>query len=71
MTEEEYKVLYGKRFSDLREVKTFRLKYAIPEQAFNMLDALKSSIGRVLVDENTGTVLIMDTPDKIREMKKA
>ena len=50
MTETEYKALYGKKFSDSRQVKIFRLNYAIPEQAFNLLDALKSEIGRLLVD---------------------
>ncbi|MDP3766926.1 MAG: hypothetical protein Q8S13_02830, partial [Dehalococcoidia bacterium] len=42
MTEAEYRALYGRKFSDMREVKTFRLKYASPQQAFNMLDTLKS-----------------------------
>ena len=54
MTEEEYKAIYGRKFSDLRQVKTFRLQYAIPEQAFSMLDALKSDVGRVLVDPDSG-----------------
>jgi len=71
MTEAEYRALYGKKFSDLREVKSFRLQYAIPEQAFNMLDTLKSEIGRLLVDEDSGTVLILDTPDRLREMERA
>ena len=71
MTEKEYEARYGKSFSDAREVKTFHLKYAIPEKAFDVLDTLKSNIGRVLVDQETGTVMIMDTPEKIEEMVKA
>jgi len=71
MTEAEYKVLYGKNFSDMRQVKVFRLKYAIPEQAFNLLDALKSEIGKVLVDPESGNVMIMDIPEKIEVMHKA
>lgn len=71
MTEDEYKTRHGKRFSDIRQVKTFRLKYAIPEQAFAMLDTLKSDIGRVLVEPDSGTALIMDTPEKIKEIKEA
>ena len=67
MTETEYKALYGKKFSDSRQVKIFRLNYAIPEQAFNLLDALKSEIGRLLVDTESGTVMVMDIPDKISE----
>jgi len=71
MTEEEYQALYGKRFSDQREVKMLRLKYALPEQAFNLLDTIKSDIGRILVDQDSGTVMIMDTPKKIEEMTQA
>ncbi len=71
MTEEEYRKLYGRKFSDLRAVKTFRLQYAIPQQAFNMLDTLKSEIGRLLVDEDSGTVMVLDTPDRLREMERA
>jgi type II secretory pathway component GspD/PulD (secretin) len=71
MTELEYKALYGKSFFDIRQVKVFRLKYAIPEQAFTMLDALKSEIGRVLVDTESGSVMLMDTPDRIAMIDKA
>ena len=71
MTELEYKAYYGRNFFDLRQVKVFRLKYSIPEQAFSLLDALKSEIGRVLVDRESGNVLIMDTPENIAEVEKA
>ena len=71
MTEQEYRELYGKKFSDLRQVKTFRLQYAIPQQAFNLLDTLKSEIGRILVDEDSGTVMVMDTPQNIHQMEEA
>ena len=71
MTEEEYRRLYGKKFSDLREVRTIRLQYAVPQQAFNLLDTLKSEIGRLLVDEESGTVMVLDTPERLREMEAA
>lgn len=71
MTEEEYRVLYGKSFSDTREVKTLRLAYIIPDQAFSLLDVLKSEVGRVLVDPESGSVLIIDIPERIREMSRA
>jgi len=69
MTEIEYKTLYGKNFYDLRKVKVLRLKYAIPENAFNMLEAIKSEIGRVLVDSESGNVVIMDTPERIAQLE--
>lgn len=71
MTEAEYKALFGRNFSDTRIVKIIRLKYAIPEQAFSLLDALKSEIGRILVDPESGNALMMDTPENISRMEKA
>jgi len=71
MTEAEYKALYGKNFSDTRKVKVFRLKYAIPEQAFSLLEALKSDIGRLLAEPDSGAVMLIDTPEKISEAEKA
>lgn len=71
MTETEYKALFGRKFADIREVRTFRLEYAIPDQAFTLLDTLKSDIGRILVEPDSGTALVMDTPERIKEIEKA
>ena len=71
MAEDEYKALFGKRFSDLRQVKVVRLQYAIPEQTFAMLDILKSEVGRVLVEPDSGTVLLMDIPENIQRIEEA
>ena len=71
MTEEEYRKLYGQRFSDVRQVKTFRLQYAIPAQAFNLIDTLKSEVGKVLVDEDSGTVMILDTPEHLKSIEES
>lgn len=71
MTEPEYKERYGRKFSDIRKVKVFHLKYAIPDQAFSLFEALKSEIGRLLVDPESGTVLIMDTQENIDRMELA
>ncbi|MFC1708965.1 secretin N-terminal domain-containing protein [Candidatus Omnitrophota bacterium] len=71
MTEKEYETRYGRKFGDTRVVKVFRLNYAVPEKAFDMIETLKSKIGKVLVDQDTGTVLMMDTPDRIREVERS
>ncbi len=70
MTQEEYRVLYGKNFADIRQVKVFYLNYTVPEQAFSLLDMLKSEIGRVLVDPESGNVLVIDSPARIEIMEK-
>lgn len=71
MTDKEYEARYGRIFSDVRKVKVFHLNYAIPDKAFDLLDTMKSTLGRILVDQETGTVFIMDTPEKIEQMTKA
>ena len=70
MTQDEYKALYGKSFADIREVKLFRLTYSIPEQVFSVFDMLKSNVGRVLVDTESGSVIVMDSPDRIKLMEQ-
>lgn len=71
MTENEYKARYGKNSSDTRTTKVFHLKYAIPEQVLNLLNTLKSELGKILLDQESGVVLIMDTPDRVEDMETA
>ncbi len=71
MTALEYESRYGKSFGDIRKVKMYQLQYAIPEKAFDLLDTLKSKIGRILVDQESGTVLMIDTQERILEMSDA
>ncbi|MDD4940709.1 MAG: secretin N-terminal domain-containing protein [Candidatus Omnitrophica bacterium] len=69
MTEAEYKTFYGRSFYDTRVFKVFRLQYAIPEQAFNLVNTMKSEIGKVLMDQESGLILVIDTPDRVRHME--
>ncbi len=71
MTEDEYKSYFGKNFSDDRQVRVFHLKYAVPEQVFSILDSFKSSIGKVFVEPETGTVMVIDAPERLGEIEKA
>lgn len=71
MTEQEYKERYGRKFSDLRRVKIFQLKYAVPDRVFSALEALKSEIGRILVDQESGMVLVMDSEENLNRMQQA
>ncbi|HTL70815.1 MAG TPA: secretin N-terminal domain-containing protein [Candidatus Eisenbacteria bacterium] len=71
MTEQEYKDRYGRKFSDARQVRIFKLQYAVPEQAFALFEVLKSEIGRLLVDPESGTVLVMDSAENIQRMETA
>ncbi len=71
MTENEYEALYGEKYTDKRETKTISLKYADPKRIGTILGNLKSSVGKVIIDEATGMIILIDTPAKIKEMEEA
>ena len=71
MTDKEYKEIHGDDFHDMRELKIINLQFAKPDSVFKAIDILKSDVGNVLVDEETGAVILMDTPDKIKDMESA
>jgi len=68
MTENEYLQLYGENYNDQREILTRQLRYVKPSYAVNVLQSVQSGIGKVIIDEDTGTLILIDTPDKIAEM---
>ncbi len=70
MTETEYQALYGKKYADVRVAKIVKLRYAVPSQVFTVLSASKSDIGKVVIDEDSATLILLDTPDKVAEMEK-
>ena len=55
-------------FYDNKQVHVVVLKYADPARVANMLQPIKSTIGTVVSDPQTGTMILVDTPQKIEEM---
>jgi len=70
MTAEEYQALFGKKFNEKEEVEIVKLKYAKPSYVLAALDNIKSDLGRIIIDEDTGTVVMIDTEESIAEMQK-
>lgn len=71
VTEDEFKSFYGKNFSDRRQVKAFHLKYVAPMNAYEILDNFRSSIGKIFVEPDTGTIMVMDAPERMIEFERA
>jgi type II secretory pathway predicted ATPase ExeA len=71
MTEDDYKAVHGENFKDKRKVRMFKLKYAKPEAAFKALEMIKSEIGKLVVDEDSGSIVLMDTPEKLKLLEKS
>ena len=68
MTAEEYLSTYGKKFNDATDVRIVTLKYAKPSYVLATLDNLKSNVGKIVIDEDTGSVVLIDTKENLRKM---
>ncbi len=71
MTEAEYEALYGEKYTNKKQTKTITLKYADPKRVGTILGNLKSSVGKVIIDDATGMIILIDTPEKVKEMEDA
>ena len=69
MTSAEYEKLYGKKYNEKRQFKSFKLTYAKPASVFAALGQIKSDIGKVIIDEATGTIFLIDIPEKLDLME--
>lgn len=65
MTEEDYLTTFGKKFSDVTQVRIVNLKYAKPSYVLAALDSLKSNLGKIVIDEDSGSVVVVDTPQNL------
>lgn len=71
MTEAEYEALHGQKYTSNKITKTLTLKYADAKKVGTILGNLRSTVGKVIVDSATGIVILIDTPEKIKEMERA
>lgn len=71
MTAAEYEKTYGRKYNEKRMFASLKLTYAKPSTVFNVLTQLKSDIGKIIVDESSGTILLIDIPEKIELMRDA
>jgi len=70
MTAAEYKKIYGADYIDQRRIETVKLVYAKPAVVFAALGQLKSDVGKIVVDESSGTIILIDIPQKMELLKK-
>lgn len=69
MPGQAYEAMYGHRYGDPRESLIVQLKYADPGQVSTLLGSMKSAVGRIIVDETTATVAMLDTPGVLAQMQ--
>ncbi len=71
MTAGEYEAMYGNPFSDKTQVTIVHLRYAKPSYVLAALDNMRGNRGKIIIDEDTGSVVLVGTPQSIALMKKA
>ncbi len=71
MSDREYTSRYGKPFRDRRVTETFHIKHANPQTMNQLLPQMKSSSGRLAIDERTATLIVTDNPEVVKEMRRA
>ena len=64
----EYKIRQGVDFNDQRRTVIYQLKYASAQSVGTLLGNVKSDIGKIIFDDTTGLLVLVDTPQKIDEM---
>jgi len=70
IAQRDYELKYGDRYKDKKEVKIMQLKFAKVAEVAKSLAQIKSNIGKVVADDGSNTIVLIDTPDKIKEMSK-
>jgi len=70
MSEAEYRKIYGRDYVDHRKIQTVKLNYAKPSVIFTALGQLKSDVGKIVVDEASGTIILIDIPEKLELLNK-
>jgi type II secretory pathway component GspD/PulD (secretin) len=71
MTAVEYEKAFGKKFGEHKETRTFKLAYAKPANVLSVVNSLKSDLGKIISDEASGTIIIIDTPQSMNVMADA
>ena len=69
MTQRDYELLYGERYQDKKQAKIISLKYAKAADLSRALNQLKTNIGKIVPDEGSNTLVLIDTPQKLKEME--
>ncbi len=65
----DYELSYGRKFQEPTETKVIPLKYAKVLQVATVLNQIKSTVGKVVADEASNTLIVSDLPDRIKDIE--
>jgi TonB family protein len=69
MTQRDYELTHGERFQDKKQAKIIQLKNAKAVDLSRALNQIKTNLGRIVVDEGSNTLALIDTPETIKDME--
>lgn len=69
MTQRDYELLYGDRFQNKKQAKVIPLKYAKAADLASALNQIKTNIGKIVVNESSNTLVLIDTPQNLKSME--
>ncbi len=70
MTERDYELIYGRQYEDRRVVKSVKLNYVTAVEISKAVSQIKTTIGKVIADEVSDTVILMDIPEVVEKMEQ-
>jgi TonB family protein len=70
MTQRDYELQYGQRYQDKKQAKSIQLRYAKAADLSRALNQIKTNLGRVVADEASNTLVLIDAPEKLKEMEE-
>jgi type II secretory pathway component GspD/PulD (secretin) len=70
MMARDYELLYGQKFQERTKSFTRTLAHGKVTQVATVLNQLKSSVGRVVADEGSNTLVVTDVPSRLAEMER-
>lgn len=70
MPRRDYELAYGQPYADRRIVESLIVRHVKSADAARALTQVKSAVGRVVADEGTNTLILMDVPDVVAQMRR-
>lgn len=69
MTDQEYEAKYGHKFGQEIQTRVRQLLFAKPTAVTAVLDEVKSKTGKIIADEKSSILILMDDAAKLEEME--
>jgi len=71
LTSADYEKIYGRKYNERRRFRAVKLNYAKPSAVFTALGQLESDVGKIILDETSATIFLLDIPERVEMMLAA